>query len=58
MTMSVSTSTAPETMQWLQNSRLALVEKQCAFMGQLVFLPYYIRFFAHGINTIRNLSWQ
>lgn len=54
MTMS---STAPDAMQCLQNSRLALVEKQCAFMGQLVFLPY-IRFFAHGINTIRNLSWQ
>ena len=41
----------------VQNCRLALVQKQCAFMGQLTFLPY-IRYFAHSINTIRNLLWK
>ena len=41
----------------MQNSRLVLVQKQCAFMGQLTFLPY-IRYFAHGINVIRHLPWK
>ena len=41
----------------VQNSRLTLVQKQCAFMDQLTFLPY-IRYFAHGINSIRNLPWS
>ncbi|DBA94642.1 hypothetical protein WJX77_009611 [Trebouxia sp. C0004] len=40
-----------------RNSRLALVLKQCAFMGQLTFLPY-IRYFAHGINVVRHLPWK
>ena len=56
-TMHIGVAAGLHNLTVVQDSRLALVQKQCAFMGQLTFLPY-IRYFAHSINTIRNLPWM